>query len=120
MTSKTIAIPAGWRRSQLEAAKLGQSVDFTEILVGFNGARIRIRIRSDSYVDQSHAIAEFWDGMRWNEVCRIAPAKMATERKLAYRPPGTSHGDPAPFAADRNELLRIACEVIGVEAEQLP
>jgi|WetSurMetagenome_2_1015567.scaffolds.fasta_scaffold677407_1 hypothetical protein len=87
-----------------QVSKGSQSVTYEEILSLTGGRKVRISIKSDAYVQQSHARAHLWNGEKWNEIHHVHPAKMKTPHALYVR-------DCLPdslFLADREELLRVA------------
>ena len=93
-----------------------QSVEYVEILdlpsvYQDQSAKLRIKIKSDSYKFQSFARVEKWDGDKWREVHSIHHGIMLTPTGLSSRPRGEglafSH-----FRADRKELLRVAKGIV--------
>ena len=69
--------------------------------------KLRIIIKSDSYVFQSSAKIERWDGNQWHTVHFIGGGPMKTD--LSYNnDPRTAH-----VQADRTELLRVAEAILG-------
>jgi hypothetical protein len=108
---------ADLRGLHVSVVKAGQEVNYVELVQLPSHLdrphRLRIRIRADSYVAQSWAKVERWDGGQWQEVYTIEGASMHTARAngvgLAYR-----QGKPtaADFAADRAELLARALDVL--------
>lgn len=101
-------------RTRSDFSQLGQHADLTELwtIVDATDARhtVRLRLRSDSYRDQCYAIAERWDGAKWQPVYTIAPAGMATPEGLAYaRPSATA----LSFRLDVEALLDAVRLVVG-------
>lgn len=72
------------------------------------GNRLRLRIKSDSYQEQSHATIELWDGQRWSELWKIPTYALQTPTSLAYGPTLTRE----MFRQDRETLLRTAYAVL--------
>jgi hypothetical protein len=97
-----------------------QSVDYAETLDA-NGTKLRISIKSDAYAAQSHARLEVFSPveLRWNNLVTLHHGAMATAPGLVYRP---SQGglDPAHFAADRDEMVRQAAEILDLETGPAP
>ena len=73
---------------------------------GILAHKLRIRIKLDPYAIQCYARVALWDGSQWQPLHGIHYAHMATR-----------HTDSAPqkeigLFADREELIRIAAEVL--------
>lgn len=78
------------------------SVQYSELLE-LGQFRCRIRIKSDDFDFQSHAVAEVWSEqtLSWNEAARIPYTRMKTPHGLPYRKP--LHVAET-FKADRDAL----------------
>ena len=99
-----------------------QSVEYVEILdlpsvYQDQSAKLRIKIKSDSYKFQSFARVEKWDGDKWREVHSIHHGSMTTPAGLISRLKG--HKDETHFKADRKELLRVAKGIVMPVARSL-
>ena len=97
-----------------------QSWEYEE-LIDIGAHRLRIRIDSDAYDNQSTAICERWDGNMWREVSHIAGLVMESRHGTIDEKRPVSYGrhemTPAmtkAFESDRNQLLREARMVLGV------
>lgn len=101
MASKTTSL-------HVAIAKGSQDLKYTEI-VRFGEHRLRIEMRADSYVAQSWAKVERWNGSEWAELYTIEGALMQTTHKLYYLPGQRTAKD---FAADRAELMARAAEIL--------
>lgn len=86
----------------------GQAVRY-ETLWKVADHKLRVTVYSDSYVDQSYARIERWDGARWQEVADLASHERKTETKLYYNQSVSA----ALFTADEKELLRRALLILG-------
>ena len=64
---------------------------------------LRIRIKLDPYAIQCYARIARWDGDQWHSLHEIHYAHMRTKR---------TKRTAIDFSADRNELLRVAAEVL--------
>jgi hypothetical protein len=75
---------------------------------------LRVQVKSDSYRSQCFAMVECWDGAQWQHVHSIPCSEMTTEKGLIYRSTNNlpTHRETL-FAADRDELLRVAALIIG-------
>ncbi len=60
-----------------------QSVSYVEIYKK-NDRKIKIEIKSDSYLDQCYARGSVFDGVQWHHVYNIPPSAMSTQKALAY------------------------------------
>lgn len=91
--------------------KVEQDVFFQEVLK-VRGQTIKVKIRSNPYDFQSHARVYRWDGNQWQLVHNILPTNMKTPHGLS-----NGHHDDmeADFKADRDELLRVAKEILDVQ-----
>lgn len=105
-----------------------QSLDYKEVL-SFKRTRnkiaqehrLQVRIKSDSYDFQSHAVIERWNGDEWKQVHSIHYAQMQTIPKLIHvgcnQPSNLSqsvikNNNMRHFQKDRDELVRIAKEIL--------
>lgn len=96
-----------------------QDIDYVEILtlVGKAGRtaaahKLRIKIRSNAYASQSYARVDRWDGGQWQLVHELGQGNMKTPASL-YTWNESVHGTlEAKFAADRNELVRLAGAIL--------
>jgi len=97
----------------LDIAAGSQSVNFVELLSGW-GQRLRISIKSDSYLVQSYARIEVWSAaeLKWNLVAYVQHGSMLTPAGLIYNP-NRSGFQASHFQADRTELIRLAGLVLG-------
>ena len=86
----------------------GQSARLVEVLK-LDEHVVRIDIRSDSYVENSHARIERFDGAKWETVHFILPQSMKTERG-GYSPKA---GRFEYFAVDRERLIKVARQILG-------
>ena len=88
-------------------AKTGQSVNAEWIIR--EGTRVfRFKIRSDSYAEQSFAIAELWSGSKWEAVYSIPYSLMETPFSLYSSKDWEASKN---FDQDFTRLLSIAREV---------
>jgi len=95
-----------------EVSKGSQSLNYTEILK-LNDYKIKIAIKSDAYLNQCRAIVEVFDNLKWNRVASIPASEMETKKGLLYHFNDDSYKtDSRLFVADRNELVRLAKEII--------
>src|SRR5690606_13691855 len=94
-----------------------QNVNFTALL-RVDGHKVRLRIRSNPYSFQCHAVAEIWHSgdLRWNGIASIGHGSMKTPTSLYVL---TSHGmrrpiysDPSHWRDDATELLRLVAAVL--------
>lgn len=92
-----------------------QSVQYNELITVGGSVKhmIMLTIKSDSYRDQCVALAERWDGAKWQRVIDIPTSAMKTEISLVYLPNSTGM-NAQHFTTDRNELLRLVGLVLGV------
>jgi hypothetical protein len=70
---------------------------------GREPVKVQLRVRRNSYEHQSHALAEVWDGKRWNQAASIIPANMQTSDGYIHNP--TCVPVRSWFAVDIEELL---------------
>jgi hypothetical protein len=93
--------------------KSGQDVNYSGLvtLVGAAGVphQLRVRVRANSYVNQSWGRVERWDGATWQEVWSLEGERLRVEQKLYVRPAAPTVRD---FAADVAVLLQRAAEVL--------
>ena len=82
-----------------------QTVTYRETL-DLGGQKLRIIIKSDSYIFQCGARIERWDGTQWHEVHHLVPSRMET--KVV----GASSISAETFAADRALLVALAREIV--------
>ena len=88
-----------------------QSLDYIEVIrtrVDKKVRKLRIKIKSDSHSFQSYAYIDVWSG-KWTRVHSIPFGVMVTREGLYY---GKQPKTDAHFKADRDELLRVAKEVL--------
>ena len=87
----------------------GQITSYVEVFE-YSTVAFRVSIVTDSYPEQSSARIEAGSKElgRWNEVHSIHYSLMKTPHKLGYYKPERT---PADYAADRNELVRVAIAV---------
>lgn len=76
------------------------------------GNKIRITVKLDAYDFQSYGLAEVWNGLRWNQVHRIAGEELAADYRHVRYDLGDDVG-PGAFAADRLELVRVTRALLG-------
>jgi len=88
----------------------GQSVYFVEV-VALGPERLRIEIRSDSYMEQSYARVSLFSGGKWQLVHSILPSLMKTPHGLSNQPRGKGATEQN-FSQDRAQLLRVASAVL--------
>jgi hypothetical protein len=113
------------RKISRSLAKVRQGWELTAIYVHQSGARLRVRIRRDSYDHQSHAVVEAWAprDLRWNEVHAAPYSALLVTVVDASRPPNriplvsTTEARLSPqavkaFAADEFDLLAVADRVL--------
>ena len=84
----------------------GQSSVLTQ-LYSRHGEKLRIRIKSDSYSQQCHAICDIYsqERRRWSVLAYIDAVHMETEKGLSYKPEAPTEYN---FQNDINDLLRLA------------
>lgn len=89
-----------------------QNVDYEEVLrltfTGDPAHKLRIRIRSNFYSFQCWSVVERWDGAKWHQLHKLQDRK--TDTGLAGR--GRDKATAADFEEDRDELMRVAREVL--------
>lgn len=88
---------------QLPHAQLAKSrndVNCIELWL-VQGRKVRIRIRSNHYKEQCHAIAEVWTEVGWREVWSLDTGAMQTPEGLVYKREDVA----ASFDDDRATLL---------------
>jgi len=85
-----------------EVWQIGQKMGLTEV-VGRGSLRLRIRVVSDSYVDQCINVVECWDGDQWRE---LHTRHVLVPRGLAY---GKDRG---PVVKARDTLLEEALAIL--------
>jgi hypothetical protein len=97
------------KQGSVEVSRGQQSIDY----VGLFSApkhKLRLRVKYDSYRDQSLAVAERWSGSKWEQVCSIMPPKLAGWRQgIAYER-GADRAES--FKSDVTTLLERAKEVL--------
>ena len=103
---------AFYKRFQIALSKGAQSAEYTEVgaLDSAFGPphKIRFLIKRDSYIAQSHARIEAWTPVGWKLVHEIHTSNMITiTLQQPYAEPQMLH-----FQEDRDELLRVAEEVL--------
>jgi len=86
-----------------------QSINFTEV-IEFDGHKLRISIKSDSYNFQSYARISRWNGEEWKQVHFIHFSEMKTPSGLCYQP--NEKCDYKHFINDRDQLIKVAKEII--------
>jgi len=100
-------------RLDSEVSTQGQQVNCTQLWRVHTAKgvthKVRLKLRSDSYVDQSYAYAQVWDGKQWQELYALQPANMLTPTKLAY---GPKRATVADFDADISRLLSLSRTVL--------
>jgi len=75
--------------------------------------RVKVSIKSNSYSFQSHARISRWDGSEWQLVHNLLPNEMKTPHGLDTMSLRLEQkAMEAKFTADRNELLRVAKEIL--------
>jgi hypothetical protein len=80
------------------------------LLLAIDGHRVRVRIRRNCYIFQSHAVAEIWakDALRWNEVATVPHTAMETAASVLH-----ARGDLREFfRADSEKLLRQVAAIL--------
>lgn len=60
-----------------------QAVNYVEIYKK-NDCKIKVEIKSDSYLDQCYAKGSVFDGKQWNHVYNIPSTQMDTQKGLVY------------------------------------
>jgi hypothetical protein len=93
-----------------EIYKRSQSVYYVEIrsvTIHRTKHKLRVHIKSNAYEDQSHSKVERWTGSTWSTVHSLG--KRETPVSLYARRNPT---EEANFKADRDELLRVAREIL--------
>ncbi len=96
--------------------KSNQDVHYVEILSmpaveTSHDHRLRVRIRSNAYKFQSHALIERWSGEAWHEVYTLTPGTMQTREGL-YLVEVADRERPPLFQADRDQLIARASEIL--------
>ena len=88
-----------------------QDVNYKEVLrltfTGDPAHKLRVRIRSNSYDFQCYSIIDRWDGAKWHQVHALQVR--TTQVGMARR--GQNYRNDE-FAKDRDELVRVAKEVL--------
>lgn len=106
---------SGARTVDKRLCRPSQSVDYVELLVvpaGGTDHKIRVKIRSNAYADQSYARTERWDGAQWHFLYELGQGNMKTPISLYTHHPATGGNLEAKFKADRDELVRLAGEIL--------
>lgn len=85
-----------------------QDVNYFEV-VEYSGEKLRIEIKSDSYLSQCFARIMIWSDRKWNFVDSIHHNNMSTPEKLVYRMQKATFGD---FVADRDRLVKKAVAIL--------
>jgi hypothetical protein len=95
-----------------EIATGSQDVTFTEVL-HYGAYKLKVEIKSDSYKKQCYARVKRWSGNQWNLVHSINDMKTPTGlyAHQKYRKQ-SAPGDESEFQLDRDELLRVAKEIL--------
>ena len=72
-----------------------------------SGHKVRFHIVSNSYGDQCSAVAEVWskEALRWQEVARILPGEMETDKGLFY---DRNWNQEKHFEEDYDRLMKLA------------
>ena len=91
-----------------------QSVFFTEILK-IGETRLKVSIESNSYSFQSHAKIMKWSGAKWNVVHFLHHESMKTPHTM-YVWDVKKTKEPKHFMADRDQLIKVAKEVLDEDA----
>ena len=94
-------------------SKGGQSVIYRAIYE-FNGHKVRLTIKSDSYANQSYARMDIFNptDLKWNRLHYLHYADMHTETGLCYRP--NNQGlDLSHFEVDAGTLKMMTRNLIG-------
>ena len=89
----------------LKPGDFNQSVYYNQT-IKLDDHKLRIKIRNDSYAFQSYAKVELWNGTKWNTVHSIMGQEMKSN--AAYNQKATIKC----FDQDRNELIRVAKEIL--------
>lgn len=90
-----------------------------KILINSDEHKLRIFIESDSYEAQCRAHIDKWNGTEWKQVHYISynamktPACMYTSTPFRNRKSVPVEEGIHVFQSDRDELLRVACEILG-------
>lgn len=88
-----------------------QDVVYTEILASRDlGAKLQVRIVSDTYAFQSKAVVSRWDGTQWQVVHSLHHSQMQTAPSLCFA--GKPKQVQASFKADRDQLLKVATAIL--------
>lgn len=99
-----------------EVSAQRSDLTYTELLELAGLHKLRIRIRSNFYMFQCHAIVERWNGEAWHEVYQIDPGAMQTPAGLSTLHTHPSQGvraDQTPaFQPDRETLISAASSVL--------
>jgi hypothetical protein len=113
-TGLVISLPnqARFKCVSSDFAKGQQDVELLE-LYSQGRTRLRVRIRSNAYKAQCHAVIERWDGDEWQEVWRLNPMMMETKEGLCY----AVHASTKDFTADTYTLLLQASRVLRTGAD---
>ena len=111
---------ADWAKStSVRTWNTGNSWNYEELLSGAGTLRMRIRIHSDFYDNQSSGIIEIWDS-QWKEISHRAGIELTSR----HGSPSTYHGPVsagyrdlsaealAAFKADRDALLADAHSIL--------
>lgn len=98
--------------SKVQAADSDQSV-LMKVIGDFGEHKLQFRLRSNAYKQNGYAVAERWDGEKWQNVARIVPDAMQTPEGLIYRVKRPLNNPSAPegvgafdFTEDFVELQR--------------
>ena len=104
---------ASVKRISLQISAGSQSVNYQEVFT-LDGHKLKIEVKSDSYRVQCYARIHVWGDVNkgWVPVHSVHHGSMETPEGLHHKP--SKQGlEPHHFQADRNELLRVAREVVG-------
>jgi len=89
-----------------------QSAEYKEI-IKVKDKRIKISIKSDSYLNQCHAISYLWSNTGWNLIHSIPYSAMNTEKELRTSIDfAKKESNKSFFKADRDLLLSISKKII--------
>lgn len=90
----------------------GQTVDYIEhVDINHGLDTLRICIHDDSHADQAWARVDRWSGVEWLEVVSQRGDALKIEHGIGYRKLDSLQL-AAAFEADRNNLFKLALEVV--------
>jgi hypothetical protein len=95
------------KKLNIELCKGGQYHMYKETLE-YNGDKLMLEIKSDSYASQCYARIRFWSDKKWNLIDSIHFSNMETLTKLVHR----DNVNASHFKRDRDTLIKLAKNIL--------